>query len=274
MDFDQVMQMLRGKTEIKFVQFISDKGPNSCKECLKHHGKIFRADDPNKPELPIHPNCRCKYVEFSLGVAMQYENNKKFQSFTNHNQFAAKNVRLTKNMTYGISSGMILSAATLSSDKKELKSVIVRVAGSPGIGGIRISGRNDMLEKLERDYAPGTISELIISNHGEISGEFELGSKGERLELMTPLQIQRLKKLLAPNAIIDIRMCYGVQDKQGERVAQELADKLQCRISAYANQVSPWGTRPLWPKNTHLSAWERIWAGAGKKIFFPKKKLE
>ena len=61
MGVDQVMQMLNGKNEIKLVKFISDKGPNSCKECLKHHGEIFRLDDPNKPELPIHPNCRCKY---------------------------------------------------------------------------------------------------------------------------------------------------------------------------------------------------------------------
>ncbi len=61
MGVDQVMQMLNGKTEIKLVKFISDKGPNSCKECLKHHSEIFRLDDPNKPVLPIHPNCRCKY---------------------------------------------------------------------------------------------------------------------------------------------------------------------------------------------------------------------
>lgn len=63
MDLDKIMQMLKGKTEIKFVKFISDKGPNSCKECLKYHEKIFRADDPDKPELPIHPNCRCKFIE-------------------------------------------------------------------------------------------------------------------------------------------------------------------------------------------------------------------
>ena len=53
--------MLNEKTEIKLVKFLSDKGPNSCEECLKHHGEIFQVDDPNKPELPIHPNCRCKY---------------------------------------------------------------------------------------------------------------------------------------------------------------------------------------------------------------------
>ena len=61
MGLDQVMQMLNEKNEIKLVKFISDKGPNSCEDCLKHHGKIFCIDDSNKPELPIHPNCRCKY---------------------------------------------------------------------------------------------------------------------------------------------------------------------------------------------------------------------
>ena len=53
--------MLEKKIDGTLVKFISDKGPNSCEDCLKHHGKIFCIDDSNKPELPIHPNCRCKY---------------------------------------------------------------------------------------------------------------------------------------------------------------------------------------------------------------------
>lgn len=61
MELDQVMQMLEKKNDGTLVEIISDKGPNSCKDCLKHHGKIFCIDDSNKPELPIHPNCRCKY---------------------------------------------------------------------------------------------------------------------------------------------------------------------------------------------------------------------
>ena len=75
MGIDQVMQMLNGKTEIKLVKFISDKGPNSCKECLKHHGEVFRADDSNKPELPIHPNCRCKYELLSQKDEVRYQEN-------------------------------------------------------------------------------------------------------------------------------------------------------------------------------------------------------
>ena len=68
MELDQIIQMLKGKTEIKLVKFISDKGPNSCEDCLKHHGEVFQLDDPEKPELPIHPNCRCKYVEVTSDV--------------------------------------------------------------------------------------------------------------------------------------------------------------------------------------------------------------
>ena len=53
--------MLQGKTEPKLVRFVSDKGPNSCKECLKHHNQIFAEDSKNIPKIPIHPNCRCRY---------------------------------------------------------------------------------------------------------------------------------------------------------------------------------------------------------------------
>ena len=63
MRLDQIMQMLKGKTEVKLVKFISDKGPNSCKACSAYHGKVFQADDHKKPKLPIHPNCRCKFEE-------------------------------------------------------------------------------------------------------------------------------------------------------------------------------------------------------------------
>ena len=68
MELDQVMQMLEEKTDAGLVKFISDKDPNSCENCLKHHGEIFRLDDPNKPKLPIHPNCRCKYEPIGTSI--------------------------------------------------------------------------------------------------------------------------------------------------------------------------------------------------------------
>ena len=73
MELDQIIQMLKGKTEIKLVKFISDKGPGSCEECLKHHGEVFQLDDPNKPKLPIHPNCRCKYELLTPNEVVSYQ---------------------------------------------------------------------------------------------------------------------------------------------------------------------------------------------------------
>ena len=61
MGLNQIIQMLNEDTDVVLVKFISDKGSNSCEDCLKHHEEIFRLDDPDKPKLPIHPNCRCKY---------------------------------------------------------------------------------------------------------------------------------------------------------------------------------------------------------------------
>lgn len=155
--------------------------------------------------------------------------------------------------------------------KSKVKSATVRVEGVRGLGGIKITSADDMLDKLEKQYAPGTLSELIIINHGEFAGEFELGSRASRLDLMTPEQIKRLKKLLAPNAIIDLRMCYGISSEYGEQVAQDLANKLGCRIRAYARQVSPFGTRPAIPKNYSDPFWKRPFLGPGGKTFHPQR---
>ena len=212
-----------------WLMYVADKGKNSCYECVKNHGKRFRQNDLSRPALPIHPNCRCRYVEVNK------ENAENFVK----------------------------------------RSVTVYVANSPGIGGIEISGREDMLKKLENICKPGTLFELIITNHGEFSGEFELGSRAERFELMTTEQVNRLKKLLTPDAIVDLRMCCGISDMHGEGIAQKLADKLGCRIRAYANQVTSLGTRPPFAVNAHLSPqWRWIFSGTGEKTFYPQTHLK
>ena len=63
MELDRIMQLLKAKTEVKLLRFVSERGPHCCSACLAHDGKVFQADDPDLPELPIHPNCRCKLVE-------------------------------------------------------------------------------------------------------------------------------------------------------------------------------------------------------------------
>ena len=61
MEIEKITQELKQSETEKYVKFISDKGENSCKTCLQYHGQIFKIDAPQKPKIPLHPNCRCKY---------------------------------------------------------------------------------------------------------------------------------------------------------------------------------------------------------------------
>ena len=129
------------------------------------------------------------------------------------------------------------------------------------------------MEKLETGFPPGKVKELIIINHAEFSGQFELGSRAESFDQLTDSQIQRLKHHLAPNALIDLRMCEGIRNEYGEKVVQEMANKLQCQIKAYANQVSPFGTITRLPINPNSTVpwWKQLADGPGEKIFYPQK---
>ena len=45
-------------SEVKY-KWISDNGKNSCEACGEHDGEIFDSLE-DIPELPVHPNCKCK----------------------------------------------------------------------------------------------------------------------------------------------------------------------------------------------------------------------
>jgi SPP1 gp7 family putative phage head morphogenesis protein len=38
------------------------KFENTCERCKKRHGKKFDIDDKNAPEIPLHPYCKCIWV--------------------------------------------------------------------------------------------------------------------------------------------------------------------------------------------------------------------
>jgi Tlde1 domain len=57
------MDANNSKQSVSWVMYVADKGKNSCPVCLANHGKKFSTKDPKLPQLPIHPNCRCKYIQ-------------------------------------------------------------------------------------------------------------------------------------------------------------------------------------------------------------------
>ena len=227
MEAEDINRALAEITEYKmkkYLLFISEKSKTTCEECKKYDKMVFAEDDPSKPAIPIHPNCKCHYKTLNLDI-------------------------------------------TLTTAKFRVP------VPQTGFLGKTITSREEFLEKLETGFAPGKVKELIIINHAEFSGQFELGSRAESFDQLTDSQIQRLKHHLAPNALIDLRMCGGIETVEGEKVVQEMANKLQCRIKAYANQVSPFGTIPILFVDPYSPDpwWKQLADGPGGKIFYPQK---
>jgi len=61
---DEIQRMSNGHSgnPTANVLYVADNGDNTCQDCLDNDGRIFDIDDPELPQLPIHPHCRCKYV--------------------------------------------------------------------------------------------------------------------------------------------------------------------------------------------------------------------
>ena len=136
---------------------------------------------------------------------------------------------------------------------------------------LSINSIENMLEILEQQCNPGTLGKLVIVGHGEGHGRFELGDRLYRFDQMTEKQIERLYNLLSPNAIIDLRFCYGIKDKHREKVVQQLANKLRCKIRAYAGQVSQKGKRPGIVKDEEIPWIEKVFYYDPRgKTFYPK----
>jgi hypothetical protein len=47
-----------------FIAHIID---TTCEECEELDGTQWDADDPDMPQLPIHPNCNCRLEPIMLG---------------------------------------------------------------------------------------------------------------------------------------------------------------------------------------------------------------
>lgn len=61
---DTVLRKMQGReksTHESLVMYVAEMGEKTCRTCREYHGKIFTEHDPEKPLIPVHPNCRCRY---------------------------------------------------------------------------------------------------------------------------------------------------------------------------------------------------------------------
>ena len=74
MNIEDLVEYINRITPSRLVRFVSEQGENSCRDCLKHHNQIFEENDKDSPQLPIHPNCRCKYEYLTNGEVTGLKN--------------------------------------------------------------------------------------------------------------------------------------------------------------------------------------------------------
>ena len=66
MEFEKIKNDLDKISLPVYVQFVAENNGRTCIACQRWHGKIFDKDDPLRPQLPLHPNCRCRYQDIPI----------------------------------------------------------------------------------------------------------------------------------------------------------------------------------------------------------------
>lgn len=59
MDMKELIRKIWEDAQHDFLEFTAEADHKCCPVCKEFDGMIFRDDDPNLPQLPLHPNCRC-----------------------------------------------------------------------------------------------------------------------------------------------------------------------------------------------------------------------
>lgn len=59
MDMKSVMEEIWNRCQHSYWKFKAENDEKCCPVCKEFDGAVFRDDDPDFPELPLHPNCRC-----------------------------------------------------------------------------------------------------------------------------------------------------------------------------------------------------------------------
>lgn len=160
------------------------------------------------------------------------------------------------------------SRSTLTQGKGRKVQFHVEGSPSPGIfaESSSFNGIEDLLTQLEKKYPAGSIDHLIITNHSGDGSSTSLTKKGsaDPYDLYhignRPNQnnLARLKKMLAPNATIELRMCRDAEGQEGKERLQHIANVIGCKVIGYENKVNPIGGKA--PRTIYMP---------GKKTFYP-----
>lgn len=59
---DAQEQIYKDTGIVQQVMFTATLEDNTCDECEAYDGQRFDLDDSSKPDVPLHPNCRCCYI--------------------------------------------------------------------------------------------------------------------------------------------------------------------------------------------------------------------
>ena len=59
MSNEKIMTMLQEKSQTEYFCFVAEDDEKCCDACKNHNNEIFQENDPDMPQLPIHPNCLC-----------------------------------------------------------------------------------------------------------------------------------------------------------------------------------------------------------------------
>ena len=150
------------------------------------------------------------------------------------------------------------------------RKVQFHVKGSPSPGifaeSSSFDGIEDLLTQLEEKYPAGSIEHLIITNHSGDEHSNSLTQKGssDPYDLYhignraNENNLARLKRMLAPNATIELRMCRNAEGQEGKERLQHIADVIGCKVIGYENKVNPIGGKA--PRTIFMP---------GKKTFYP-----
>lgn len=76
----QARENIYADSGVQKVEWLATLEQNTCEICAKLDGKVFDLDDPKKPKIPRHPNCRCDLIPY-------ISNEKKFRKDNKTKQY-------------------------------------------------------------------------------------------------------------------------------------------------------------------------------------------